>query len=104
MSGSAAFTIVFADERHNEEKLAQRTAQSLGATFVPVPVNQHDLAEAFPDALWPAETLIFNGQGMAKYLLFRAVRNAGIKVVFTGEGADEILAGYPPFRRDLPLH
>ncbi len=41
---------------------------------------------------------------MAKYLLSRAVRDAGFKVVLTGEGADEILAGYPPFRRDMLLH
>ena len=41
---------------------------------------------------------------MAKYLLSRAVRDAGYKVVLTGEGSDEILAGYPHFRRDLLLH
>jgi asparagine synthase (glutamine-hydrolysing) len=99
-----AFTIVFADELYNEERLARQAAQWLGATFVPVPVSQHDLAEAFPDALWHAETLVFNGHGVAKYLLSRAVRDAGIKVVFTGEGADEILGGYPAFRRDLLLH
>jgi asparagine synthase (glutamine-hydrolysing) len=34
---------------------------------------------------------MFNGHGVAKYLLSRAVRAAGIKVVFTGEGADEML-------------
>jgi asparagine synthase (glutamine-hydrolysing) len=32
------------------------------------------------------------------------VRDAGYKVVLTGEGSDEILAGYPPFRRDLLLY
>jgi asparagine synthase (glutamine-hydrolysing) len=99
-----AFTIVFGEELYNEERLAQQTAEWLGATFVPVPVNQRDLAEAFPDALWHAETLVFNAHGVAKFLLSRAVRDAGIKVVFTGEGADEILGGYPPFRRDLLLH
>jgi len=43
---------------------------------------------------------MFNGHGVAKYLLSRAVRDAGIKVVFTGEGADEMLGGYPYFRVD----
>jgi asparagine synthase (glutamine-hydrolysing) len=43
---------------------------------------------------------MFNGHGVAKYLLSRAVRAAGIKVVFTGEGADEMLGGYPYFRLD----
>lgn len=99
-----AFTITFGDEMYSEERLARQTAQWLGATLVPVPVSQHDLAEAFSDALWHAETLVFNGHGVAKYLLSRAVRDAGVKVVFTGEGADEILGGYPPFRRDLLLH
>ena len=45
-----------------------------------------------------------NAHGVAKYLLSRAVRDAGYKVVLTGEGSDEILAGYPHFRRDLWLH
>jgi asparagine synthase (glutamine-hydrolysing) len=41
---------------------------------------------------------------VAKFLLSRAVRDAGIKVVFTGEGSDEILGGYAPFRRDMLLY
>jgi len=44
-----------------------------------------------------------NGNGTAKYLLSKAVHAAGVKVVFTGEGSDEILAGYPSSRRDLVL-
>jgi asparagine synthase (glutamine-hydrolysing) len=41
---------------------------------------------------------------VAKYLLSRAVRDAGYKVVITGEGSDEILGGYPHFRRDVLLY
>jgi len=37
-------------------------------------------------------------------MLSRAVRESGYKVVLTGEGSDEILAGYPHFRRDMLLH
>lgn len=99
-----AFTIAFDDALYDERKLAERTAEYVGARFVPVPVDQTQIAEAFADAIWHAEHLVFNGHGVAKYLLSRAVHDAGIKVVFTGEGADEILGGYPPFRRDLILH
>src|SRR5262249_13774321 len=56
------------------------------------------------DAAYHAETLFFNGHGISKYLLSRAVRDAGYKVVFTGEGSDEILGGYAHFRRDMILH
>jgi asparagine synthase (glutamine-hydrolysing) len=99
-----AFTITFGDELYDEGELARRTAAFVGANFVPVPVGQQQIADAFSDAIWHAEVPVFNGHGVAKYLLSRAVRDAGIKVVFTGEGSDELLGGYPPFRRDLLLH
>jgi asparagine synthase (glutamine-hydrolysing) len=98
-----AFTIAFGEEMYNEERIARDMAKLAGAHFVPVPVSQQQIADSFADALWHAECPMFNGNGTAKYLLSRAVRGAGIKVVFTGEGADEILAGYPTARRDLVL-
>lgn len=45
-----------------------------------------------------------NAHGVAKYLLNRSVRDTGYKVVITGEGSDEILGGYPYFRRDMLLY
>jgi asparagine synthase (glutamine-hydrolysing) len=41
-----------------------------------------------------------NGHLAAKFLLSRAVREAGLKVLLTGEGADEIFAGYPHLREE----
>lgn len=98
-----AFTVCFEDAMYDERVLAQRTAELTRSNFVPVPVTQRQLADSFSDALWHSETLVMNGHGVAKFLLSQAVRDAGIKVVLTGEGADEMLAGYPPFRRDLIL-
>jgi asparagine synthase (glutamine-hydrolysing) len=34
----------------------------------------------------------------------RRVRESGFKTVITGEGADELFAGYPAFKRDMYLH
>jgi asparagine synthase (glutamine-hydrolysing) len=98
-----AFTIAFGEGTYNEESAAHDMAKLAGASFVPVPVSQLQIAESFADALWFSECPMINGNGTAKYLLSKAVRDAGIKVVFTGEGADEILAGYPTARRDLVL-
>jgi asparagine synthase (glutamine-hydrolysing) len=58
------------------------------------------MADALEDTVWHGEKPIFNANTAAKFLLSKAVRDAGIKVVFTGEGSDEMLAGYPSERRD----
>jgi asparagine synthase (glutamine-hydrolysing) len=98
-----AFTIAFGEEMYNEERAACDMAKLAGAHFIPVPVSQQQIADSFAEAVWHSECPMINGNGTAKYLLSKAVRDAGIKVVFTGEGADEILAGYPTARRDLLL-
>lgn len=94
-----AFTIKFEGE-WDESPLAQRTAAFTGSNYVEVPVSPHDMADALEDTIWHGERPIFNANAAAKFLLSKAVRDAGIKVVFTGEGSDEILAGYPNERRD----
>jgi asparagine synthase (glutamine-hydrolysing) len=98
-----AFTLTFDRADYDEGDIAREMAAHAGADFRPIPIRQDDLADHFADAIWQTETLCFNAHGIAKYLLSRAVRDAGYKVVLTGEGSDEILAGYPPFRRDLLL-
>ncbi len=95
-----AFTIAFGDALYNEERIARDTARFAGASYFQVEVTQQQIADAFSDAIWHGEMSVFNGHGVAKFLLSKAVRAAGIKVVLTGEGADEIVAGYPPFRLD----
>src|SRR6266568_5205937 len=79
-------------------------AAKVGAEFFPIPMRQDDLADHFADAISQSETLCVNAHGVAKYLLSRAVRDAGYKVVITGEGSDEILGGYAHFRRDMLLY
>jgi asparagine synthase (glutamine-hydrolysing) len=99
-----AFPLTFDRADYDEGAIAREMAAQAGADFQPIPIRQSDLADRFADATWQAETHLFNAHGVAKYLLSRAVRDAGYKVVLTGEGSDEILTGYPHFRRDLLLH
>jgi asparagine synthase (glutamine-hydrolysing) len=104
-SGSIrAFTLTFDRPEYNEGEIARAMAAKAGAEFFPIPIRQDDLADHFADAISQSETLCFNAHGVAKYLLSRAVRDTGYKVVLTGEGSDEILGGYPHFRRDMLLY
>jgi asparagine synthase (glutamine-hydrolysing) len=99
-----AFTLTFDQVAYDEGAIAKEMASRAGADYYPIPINQRDLADNFPDAIAHAETLCVNAHGVAKYLLSRAVRRAGYKVVITGEGSDEVLGGYPHFRRDMLLY
>ena len=99
-----AFTLTFDRAEYDEGEIAREMAAKAGAEFCPIPIRQDDLADHFADAITQAETLCFNAHGVAKYLLSRAVRDAGYKVVLTGEGSDEILGGYAFFRRDMLLY
>ena len=99
-----AYTLTFDDAQFDESALAEEQTKLSGATYHPVPATTRALADSYSDAVWHAETPFVNGHGVAKYLLSRAVRDSGIKVVFTGEGADEMLGGYAPFRRDVLLY
>ncbi|HKP39633.1 asparagine synthase (glutamine-hydrolyzing) [Mycobacterium sp.] len=95
-----AFTLTFENPLYDEASVAEAQAKHVGATYHPIPITGREIAESFKEAIWYSETQMFNGHGVAKYLLSRAVSAAGIKVVFTGEGADEMLGGYPYFRVD----
>jgi asparagine synthase (glutamine-hydrolysing) len=99
-----AFTLTFDRPEYDEEAQAKEMAAKAGANFFPIPIRQDDLADNFADAIAQSEMLCFNAHGVAKYLLSRAVRKAGYKVVLTGEGSDEILGGYAHFRRDMLLY
>jgi len=99
-----AFTLTFDRPEYNEGGIAEEMAGKAKADFFPVPIRQDELADNFSDAILQSETLCVNAHGVAKYLLSRAVRKAGYKVVLTGEGSDEILGGYLHFRRDATVN
>lgn len=99
-----AYTLSFDMADYDERAIAEKQACLSGAAFHPIPIDNEQLADHFEDALYHTERPILNAHSIAKYLLSRAVRDAGVKVVLTGEGSDEVFAGYPFFRRDLVLH
>jgi asparagine synthase (glutamine-hydrolysing) len=99
-----AFTLTFDQAAYDEGEVAREMAQLAGANFCAIPIKQSNIADHFADAIWHSETLCSNGHGVSKYLLSRAVRDAGYKVVYTGEGSDEILGGYVHFRSDMLTH
>ncbi|MBW8769336.1 MAG: asparagine synthase (glutamine-hydrolyzing) [Gemmatimonadetes bacterium] len=99
-----AYTLTFESGAYDESAIAEEMAVRAGAEFRPVQAHQKELADNFRASVIQSELPCLNAHTVAKYMLSRAVRADGRKVVLTGEGSDEILAGYPHFRRDMLLH
>ncbi len=99
-----AFTIGFDTDEYDETKVAQEMARATGAQHEILRIQSDHLYDYFVETLWHTERSIYNTLGVAKLLMSRRVREVGYKVVLTGEGSDELFAGYPAFRRDFILH
>lgn len=96
--GFHTFSLRFADAEYDEGPYQRLMADALGAEHHEVMVTRRDIAEVFPKVCAHAERPILRTAPAPMYLLSKLVREHGIKVVLTGEGADEMFAGYDLFR------
>jgi len=99
-----AFTIGFDNADYDETPIAREMARSVDADQDVLRLDATHLYDHFEETLWHTERTIYNTLAVAKLLMSRHVRDAHYKVVVTGEGSDELFAGYPAFRNDLFLH
>jgi asparagine synthase (glutamine-hydrolysing) len=92
------FSIAFTDVDFDERKHQRRMADFLGTTHQVVEATHADIARVFPEVVWHAEAPLLRTAPAPMFLLSKLVRDSGFKVVLTGEGADEFLAGYDIFK------
>jgi asparagine synthase (glutamine-hydrolysing) len=94
----STFSLRFADAEYDETGFQRQMVDYLGSDHHEVLVTREDIARAFPDVIRHAERPILRTAPAPLFLLSKLVQDAGIKVVLTGEGADEQFAGYDLFR------
>ena len=92
------FSLRFEDAEYDETQFQRLMARVLGSEHHEVVVSRADIAAAFPQVIWHTERPILRTAPAPLFLLSGLVRQHGIKVVLTGEGADEMFAGYDLFR------
>lgn len=92
------FSLRFEDPEYDETAHQRRMAAHLGTRHYERRVHPHELREALPLAIRHAERPLLRTAAAPLLLLSRLVRERGFKVVLTGEGADELFAGYDLFR------
>ncbi|MGH9347956.1 MAG: asparagine synthase (glutamine-hydrolyzing), partial [Vicinamibacterales bacterium] len=94
----STFSLRFDDPEYDETPFQRTMAEYLGSDHHEVLVSRRDIAAVFPDVIRHTERPVLRTAPAPLYLLSRLVRAAGIKVVLTGEGADEMLGGYDIFK------
>lgn len=92
------FSVTFQDEAYDESEFQRRVIADLGAEHSSICCTYSDIGAIFPRVVWHAEKPILRTAPAPLLLLSRLVHESGFKVVLTGEGADEIFAGYDIFK------
>ena len=104
-SPTKAYTISFDDDSYDEAPIAREMAESMSADQEVIHLKAEDLyGENYVKTVWHAERTFYNTLGVAKNLMSKRVWDSGYRCVITGEGADELFAGYPALKRDMFLH
>lgn len=92
------FSLRFESAEHDEGLWQEMMAQKIGAQHTSVFCGPDQIAEQFANSMQHIDRPILRTAPVPLQLLSRHVRESGMKVVLTGEGADEIFAGYDLFR------
>lgn len=96
--GLRTFSVTFDSAEHDESAFQLEMARALGTQHSAVACVEGDIAAAFPDVVRFTERPVLRTAPAPLYKLSGLVREAGLKVVLTGEGADEVFAGYDIFK------
>lgn len=87
------FSVGYAEQAHSELPFARTVAEWLGCEHHEVIVGWEDFFAALPKLIWHEDEPLAWPSSVALYFVARLTRQH-VKVVLTGEGSDETLAGY----------
>jgi len=94
------FSVSFTDSRFDETAFQKKAICSLQTQHNEIRCKEKDIGDFFPVIIWHTEIPIFRTAPTPLFFLSKLVRDNSFKVALTGEGADEIFAGYNIFKED----
>ncbi len=92
------FSVAFADRRFSELEYARQVARAIGANEHEVVIDDTDFFAALPRLLWHEDEPIAHPSSVPLHFV-SALARQHVVVVLTGEGSDELLAGYGKYPR-----
>jgi len=92
------YSIGFIEREFDESDYQNMAVDFLQTDHASITCSSKNIADKFPDVVWHAEIPLLRTAPTPMFFLSKLVRDNNFKVVITGEGADEILAGYNIFK------
>jgi asparagine synthase (glutamine-hydrolysing) len=96
------FTTGFEREGYSEVDVAVASAEAIGARHVTKVVSQDEFVAALPEIVWYLDEPVADPALVPLFFVAREARKY-VKVVLSGEGADELFGGYTIYREPLSL-
>src|SRR5215203_969731 len=94
------FSVAFEDGAFNELEYSRQAARAVGARIHEVVISDDDFFGALPRMVWHEDEPIAHPSSVPLHFVSMLARQH-VKVVLTGEGSDELLAGYGKYPRAL---
>jgi asparagine synthase (glutamine-hydrolysing) len=89
------FCVGFADPAFDERPFGRDVARHVGSKHHDIAVTADDMAREFERLTWAHDEPLTHPNSIPMHLIFRyAKEQAGVTVVLSGEGADELFGGY----------
>lgn len=95
-----SFSIGFTDNEICESKYQRMMAEHVGSEHHEITFDWAEIAGRFTEMIYHCESPVKESFNTCSMALSESARNANIKVVLAGEGADELFAGYMGYRFD----
>jgi asparagine synthase (glutamine-hydrolysing) len=92
------FSVAFRDRAFNELVYARAVAQAINADSHEIVIDERDFFGALPKLVWHEDEPLAHPSSVPLYFV-SALARQHVKVVLTGEGSDELLAGYGKYLR-----
>jgi asparagine synthase (glutamine-hydrolysing) len=87
------FSVGYSEQAYSELPYARLMADHLGSSHHEVRISRKDFFDALPKLIWHEDEPLVWPSSVSLYFVARLARER-VKVVLTGEGSDETLAGY----------
>ncbi len=94
------FSVAFAEREANELAYARIVAEAFKTNHHEVVVSPDEFFHALPKLVWHEDEPLAHPSSVALYFV-SLLASQHVKVVLTGEGSDELLAGYGRYRKTI---